>query len=719
MWSVPIAWVTVTGVERRLMSSNNRDLVAENPSVSFVLQENQDILITNVGSVTGQGDLAMRADEARNIFDVDGSGVTIGVLSDSFNTLGGANDDIASGDLPGVGNPLGNTTPVNVLEELSFAASDEGRAMIQLIHDVAPGADFIFHTGVFLEQADFADAVTELAEAGADIIVDDILYLREPMFQDGVIAQAVDEVVADGVAYFAAAGSTGRGSYESAFNPSGQFEATSGGEFHDFQSGAVVDTFQSISVLEGQTIRISFQWDSPFFSVSGGSGSPNDLDIFLYDSTGTNILASSTDSNVGGDPVEVFSFTNDGSFGTNQFNLAITKSDGPNPELMKYVLFGGVTIDEFDTNSSTVYGHANAAGAEAVGVALYEETPEFGVIPPNLQSFSSAGPTPILFETDGTRTFELRQKPEIIAPHGTNNTFFGNDTDGDGLPNFFGTSAGAPHAAGVAALMLDAVPDATPAEIYQALESTALDMDDPFTPGFDSGFDDGSGFGFIQADLAIAELLGSGEVRNGGFENGDFNSWKAIGNASIQTAEFEVTPTEGDFQALITTALGIVNDTEIEAFLGLNLGEIDLISNGDATEGSALQKQVVVEAGDILSFDFNLLTNETVSGIDSGTFNDFAFVSVIPNTNLESSTNNFQIADISSNLVVSPTRFELETGYDTFTYEFTEAGTYKVGIGIVDAGDGAFESGLLVDDFKVVSQDDEILLPTDMMTVSS
>ncbi|KST65541.1 S8 family serine peptidase [Mastigocoleus testarum] len=699
------------------MSSNNRDLVAENPSVSFVLQEDRDILITNVGSVTGQGDLAMRADEARNTFNVDGSGVTIGVLSDSFNTLGGANDDIASGDLPGAGNPLGNTIPVNVLEESAIIASDEGRAMIQLIHDVAPGADFIFHTGVS-SQAGFADAVTELAEAGADIIVDDILYLREPMFQDGVIAQAVDKVVADGVSYFAAAGSTGRGSYESAFNPSGQFEATSGGEFHDFQSGAVVDTFQSINVFEGQTIRISFQWDSPFFSVSGGSGSPNDLNIFLYDSTGTNILASSTDSNVGGDPVEVFTFTNDGSFGTNQFNLAITKSDGPNPELMKYVLFGGVAIDEFDTNSSTVYGHANAAGAEAVGVALYDQTPEFGVVPPNLQSFSSAGPTPILFETDGTRTFELRQKPEIIAPHGTNNTFFGNDTDGDGLPNFFGTSAGAPHAAGVAALMLDAVPDATPAEIYQALESTALDMDDPFTPEFDSGFDDGSGFGFIQADLAIAELLGSGEVRNGGFENGDFNSWKAIGNASTQTAEFGSIPTEGNFQALITTALGIVSDTEIEAFLDLNLGAIDLIDNGDTTEGSALQKQVVVEAGDILSFDFSLLTNETVSEGDSGTFNDFAFVSVIPNTNLESGTN-IKIADISSASVVSPTRFELETGYDNFTYEFTEAGTYKVGIGIVDAGDEAFESGLLVDDFKVISQDGGVLFPTDMMTVSS
>ncbi len=461
------------------------------------------IVQTNVGSTTSQGDVAMRADVARATFGVDGSGVTLGVLSDSYDNLGGAVADVTSGDLPGPGNPEGNRIPVNVLEDLPSGGSDEGRAMLQLVHDVAPGAELAFNTAAG-GQASFANGIINLADvAGADVIVDDIIYLAEPMFQDGIIAQAVDTVVADGASYFSSAGNNARDAYESAFEPSGLFEPIFGGELHDFDPGSGVDVFQGITVPEGAQLIVSFQWDEPFFSVSGGAGSSNDLDIFLFDSTGTNVLAGSAAPNIGGDPVEVFEFTNDGSFGTDQFNIAFSNFDGPDPSFMKYVLFdsgGDVTIDEFDTTSGTVYGHANANGAEATGAAFYQDTPEFGQAPALLESFSSAGPTPILFETDGTRTFEERFKPEIVGPDGTNTTFFGFDIEPDGFPNFFGTSASAPHAAAVAALMLEAAPDTSPAEIYAALENTALDIDTP-------GPDFHSGFGFIQADSAIQEVL--------------------------------------------------------------------------------------------------------------------------------------------------------------------------------------------------------------------
>jgi hypothetical protein len=455
--------------------------------------------LNKVGLTTSQADVAMRADVARSSFGVDGTGVTVGILSDSFDYLGGAAADVASGDLP---------SGINVLKDLPRDGSaadgiDEGRAMMQVIHDVAPGADLAFHTA-FLGQADFANGIIALANAGADVIVDDIFYWEEPMFQDGIIAQAIDQVVADGVAFFSAAGNDGRQSYESAFNPGGLFEPILGGELHDFDPGASVDVFQSLTVPVNSGFTISFQWDSPFFSVSGGDGSPNDLDIFLFDSSGTNVLASSVTSNIGGDALEIFDFFNDGSFGTDQFNLAISNSAGPNAGLMKYILFGNGTINEYDTASGTVFGHGNAAGAEAVGAAFYQETPEFGQNPPLLEPFSSAGPTPILFDRAGNRLTspEIRLKPEIVAPHGTNTTFFfpGFDMEGDGFPNFFGTSAAAPHAAAVAALMLDAAPGTSPAEIYDILERTALDMGDP-------GFDFDSGFGLIQADRAVASVL--------------------------------------------------------------------------------------------------------------------------------------------------------------------------------------------------------------------
>src|SRR5262249_40499664 len=95
-----------------------------------------------------------------------------------------------------------------------------------------------------------------------------------------------------------------------------------------------------------------------------------------------------------------------------------------------------------------------------------------------LGTFSSAGPTPILFDTGGKRlvTPQIRLKPEIVAPDGTDTTFFGRDVDADRFPNFFGTSAAAPHAAAVAALMLQSAPTTAPETVYDILETTAIDM---------------------------------------------------------------------------------------------------------------------------------------------------------------------------------------------------------------------------------------------------
>ena len=442
------------------------------------------------GSVTSLGDRAMRADRARVIFGVTGAGVEVGVLSDSFDCLGGAAADVTNGDL----------VPVTVVQELSGCSTgiDEGRAMLQIVHDVAPGAALSF-ASAFNGLASFANNIVALKNRGAKVIVDDVVYFNEPMFQDGIVAQAVDTVVSQGAAFFSAAGNEGRRAYESPFRagstfPSGAFPSVLGAAFlggtaHNFAPSGPPDHMQQITIPTGRTLTISLQWDSPFFSVSGAPGSPNDLDVYLFNAAGTMVLRRSATNNTGGDAVEVLTFTNLST--TTTFNLMIVKFSGPDPGFMKYVLLGNstFTIAEFDTASGSVFGHANAAGATAVGAAFYAETPEFGITPPLKEPFSSSGPTPIIFDTAGNRLENptIRAKPEIVAPDGVATSVF---------KTFFGTSAAAPHAAGVAALMFQRRPSLSPATLSSALELTAIDMG---TPGFDLD----TGFGLIQADAAL------------------------------------------------------------------------------------------------------------------------------------------------------------------------------------------------------------------------
>jgi hypothetical protein len=449
--------------------------------------------VTNVGIVTSQGDKVMRADIARGLYGVDGTGVLVGVLSDSYNCQGGATFDMATGDLP---------PTVMVVQESSCgsnSSSDEGGAMLQIVHDVAPGASLAFATA-FNGQASFANNIKALRDAGAKVIVDDVSYIDAPMYQDGVIAQAVDNVKASGVAYFSSAGNQARHAYEHAFVP-GQIFAPGafaglpflGGTAHNFGGTAM----QRISFPAGTGFTLALQWDSPFFSVSGDPGTPNDLDIYLLQNNVV-VRAATTNNLMSKDPVEVLSAVCLGP-GTCVRSIMIVNHAGPDPGRFKLVFYGAsrrLTLTPA-MNSGTIYGHANALGAIAVGAANYKT-------PTTLEPFSSGGTTPVLFDTLGNRlmTPDLRQfKPEIVAPDGANTTFFsaGNDPEFDGFPNFFGTSAAAPHAAGVAALMVQALPTLPPETLRNTLENTALNMGA-------AGFDVNTGFGLIRADAALAAL---------------------------------------------------------------------------------------------------------------------------------------------------------------------------------------------------------------------
>jgi subtilisin family serine protease len=180
----------------------------------------------------------------------------------------------------------------------------------------------------------------------------------------------------------------------------------------------------------------------------------------------------------------------------------------------------GSQITQFATNSGTLQGHPGAAGAAAVGAAFFANTPSCGFTP-TVESFSSAGGDPILFDaTTGARlgTPVTRQKPDFVGPDGGNNTFLGFTLSDGGItdastvteclnnaafPNFFGTSAAAPHVAGIAALLLQAAPSLTPTQLYGLLQQSASPIGTAPTassPNFDAGY------GFVQADMAAGNV---------------------------------------------------------------------------------------------------------------------------------------------------------------------------------------------------------------------
>jgi hypothetical protein len=572
----------------------------------------ESMMMSHAGSVTTQADHSLLSDIARGSFAVNGSGVKVGVISDSFNYLNGYSADVATGNLP---------AGVQVLQD--SGTTDEGRGMAQIVYDIAPGASLAFATANG-GQANFANNIIALANAGAKIIVDDVSYFLEPMFQDGIIAQAINQVVAAGVTYFSAAANNGHKGYEAAFVAgSSQIVGGKAETFHAFSAGNI---FMPFTLAAGRTATVVLEWNQPAASVSPGHASASDLDLFITDNTHV-IVAGSTANNVGNDPIEGVQITNN--TGTTQtYDIVVGLASGIAPSDFKVVTYNGngTVSNNFasNTNDGTIYGHEAAAGAIAVGAAYYAQTPAYGVNPPVVESFSSAGPTRILFDTAGNPVNIVRQGPAFTAPDGGDTSFFGgSDSDGDGFPNFFGTSAAAPAAAAVAALMLQANPSLSPAVIKALLMNSAIDMDNPATAGFDVGFDAGTGAGLIQADRAIQNAIG-------GTASISINDVSVSEGNGLTTATFTVTRSGGTgaFSVNFATSDGtatvgngdyLPNSGTLQFGAGVNTRTIDVLITGDgrvepdetffvtlsgATSGAVIADNLGI--GTILNDDINL-----------------------------------------------------------------------------------------------------------------
>lgn len=396
-----------------------------------------------------------------------GTGITVGVMSDSFNVLGGAAQDEQDGALPTASN-------VDVLKDHS-TGNDEGRAMLQIVHDIAPAAKLDFYTGA-IGELQMAEGILALAAAGCRVICDDIIYFNDPMFQIGVVAQAIQTVAQEGVIYLTAAGNYASNGYQAAWNPIGSasVDGTALADVQNFGDGTPYETV-TIGADPGAYVPVVIQWNQPF------GESTSNLEALIFNN-GT-LFATATSTSATGaiqfgaepdDPEILFTLP-----AGSTYQIAIENLSGPDPGLIGEMVdndnFPSATLNV--ANAGTVLGHNAAPDAITVGAVDAGNAPANGGTLQN-EPFSSSGlNTKLYFDNDGTT---IAGAPLDLAPVAISGV---DDIDTSVFSDFFGTSAATPSVAAVVALMLQANPALPFAEVKAELEDSAVSFGDPATAG--------------------------------------------------------------------------------------------------------------------------------------------------------------------------------------------------------------------------------------------
>jgi subtilisin family serine protease len=442
------------------------ETIAASPQVRRV---KLDYGAVSAGINVSQGDTTHRVREAREFFGVTGAGIKICVLSDGIDGIAAIQE---SGDLP---------ADIEVLPGQRGRGS-EGAAMLEIVHDLAPGARLAFATAAN-SFASFAENVLALHQSGCHVIVDDIFYIVESPFQDLGVAEAVNRVTAAGVLYFSSSGNEGNldsgksGTWQGDFRPGRPIASLppEAGIAHNFGDGSTSNR------VAGDSLFVTLHWSDPF------AGSANDYDLYLFNDEMNLVLDASTNfQNGNDDPVEGVGRAYLGE------RLAVVKSSGE----VRMIYLSNFRGQLEQGTAGCTRGHSavrNAMSVAAVNVSQAYPGPFQEGQKLTVEPFSCDGPRRIFFDNPGnllpgappgnfTSTGGVvRRKPDITAADGVS-------TATPGFDPFFGTSAAAPHAAAIAALLKEAFPTWTPLELRRAMKWMAFDAG---KPGFDRTFGNG------------------------------------------------------------------------------------------------------------------------------------------------------------------------------------------------------------------------------------
>ena len=451
---------------------------------------------TNAGSATWEGVAAHKANAAHSAGRT-GTGTMVCVLSDGVNSLAARQ---ATGDLPAT---------VTVLPGQA-GSGDEGTAMLEIVHDMAPGASLGYATA-FTSVASFATNIVNLQAAGCNIIVDDVTYFNEGAFQDGPIAQAVNQVTAAGALYFSSAANSGNKNDNQSGTFEGDFVASGNPIPSAIQSiyGAASIQLQAFgsnnyTALTAQTRRVSLKWSDPL------GGSSNDYDLIVTNAAGTVVLGQSTGNQTGTqDPYELASSGTPYPIGS---RIYIVRHSGSARALRLDTHRGRIT--PADSTAGSTFGHnAAASGISVAAVSLTTATGPGGTFTGGaanpVETYSSDGPRKIFYHPNGTAitpgnllfaTNGGTTLPKVDMAAGDCGT-----TTTPGFTTFCGTSAAAPTAAAIAALIKGANPGWTNAQIVAAMNASALDIEA-------AGWDRDSGVGIVMVPASLSSFTIGGNV---------------------------------------------------------------------------------------------------------------------------------------------------------------------------------------------------------------
>ena len=409
--------------------------------------------------IDGNGVAIMRADQFVLQTGDRGTGVTVGVQSTGVASLALIQQ---RGELPSVRvlTPSGNSNP---------AYADEGTALLEEVHAVAPGANLAFcGPTTFVE---YTSCLQQLIGAGATILADDVIFpAQDLMSAADTDTQAIESLLSihPAVALFTAVGNYNGSYWEGPYTPvslaSQGLAALTCPLASGSQSDAYVAQFdgspnEQLTVTQGSTFQVMFAWaDPPDANVSR-------FDVYWSNNADATQTGCFSTAGVSGNLI-----TQSVPLAAGTYTLYVATPDASAASKFIKLWFGGdgLTFLSAATPGAIVSAQAYASGAITIGATNGSDG-----IGDQIESFSSLGPLSVVFPTP-----QQVQAPTLVAPDGiyvdAAGTYFAGSLFPDG--NFYGTSASVPNAAAVAALLRGAFPTLTVPQLMQTLTSGAAQL---------------------------------------------------------------------------------------------------------------------------------------------------------------------------------------------------------------------------------------------------